>query len=219
MSGGWGSSSATCPRWPRQVTWASVPSLLEGMVDSASPSPFLSWLSLRGRGHRRSSPREQQKRQSQSCHSLTARSFTYNFFSATLRGPSCSDRGTLRAKSSDCTFPCTPDPYFQLLARRLCLGCTRSSSNLAHPRLNSDRLPNTKKNFLHPGSRSMVTHPSSCSDYKLLLFLFSPTSYLIQWQIIWLHLQNRSRTPLFLTAILVPHYPGPIVSPGLLCEL
>lgn len=50
----------------------------------------------------------------------------------------------------------------------------------------------------------MVTHPSSFSGYKLLLFLFSPTSYLSQWQILRLHLQNRSRTPPFLTAILVP---------------
>ena len=101
----------------------------------------------------------------------------------------------------------------QLLAQQLCLGCTRSSSDLTHPRLNSDHPPSAKQEHSPP-----CISVNGNSSFQLFrphiltpLILSHPT---IQWQILWLHLQNRSRTPLFLTVPLSPCHPDLIVSPG-----
>lgn len=55
---GLGSSSATFPHWPRQVTWASVPISVPGPGALSQPSPFLSWLSPGGPGHKSPFPGE-----------------------------------------------------------------------------------------------------------------------------------------------------------------
>lgn len=107
--GGLGSSSAACPRQPRQVSQASVSSLLEGMLDPASPSPFLPWLLPGGCGCRTQEPLSWGIAQvcisdlPPTCHLArpVSSAMTMLLF--------CPDRGTIGAKSSAWTPPCTPD--------------------------------------------------------------------------------------------------------------
>lgn len=141
--GGLGSSSAACPRRPRQVTQASVPSLLEGMVDPGSPSPFLPWLSLRGSGCRTQESLSWgiDRCESRPCHSPAAWPDLFPWQSSCF----CSalTMGQLEPSPQPGPLPVRQT----LLAPLLCWGCTISSSNPTRPRLYSDHPPNQKRTF------------------------------------------------------------------------